>query len=46
MEFCAKPDDTPRLGVIGIISADPHADHRAAIRSTWLSGGGDELLPR
>ena len=47
MEFCdAKLDDTPRLGVIGIISADSHADHRAAIRATWLNSGGEELLAR
>ena len=46
MEFCARPDHTSRLGVIGIISADPHDEHRAAIRDTWLRSGGDDLLAR
>ena len=39
MRFCAKPDSTPQLAVLGILSAEANRNLRDAIRQSWMPVG-------
>lgn len=39
MRFCAKPDSTTQLAVLGILSAENNRGLRDAIRQSWLPSG-------
>lgn len=39
MRFCAAPDATPRLAVLGVLGIEAHSATRTAIRDTWLHTG-------
>ena len=44
--FCSPPDDSARLGVLGIFSHHINVHYRTHIRRTWLSEGSSSSATR
>jgi hypothetical protein len=44
MHFCALPDPSPRLAVLGVLSVDSHTTYRREIRESWLAAPSSEIV--